>query len=205
MNRHYYIGEDLAEFAAVEHELEASGVSTPQIHVLSDNEAGIEAYHLNEVESVLKKDVVHGTEMGALVGTLAAGVVLLVAWMSGLPDTLTWVPFIFLSIVILGFCTWEGGLMGIQAPHHEFQRFQDALKQGKHVLFVDVEGRQEQLLERIMGFHPALEVAGVGEATPGWVVGAQNKFDRFTRWAPYTRLARNPFFIDGLLARPFSE
>ena len=184
MNRHYYIGEDLAEFAAVEHELEASGVSTPQIHVLSDNEAGIEAYHLNEVESVLKKDVVHGTEMGALVGTLAAGVVLLVAWMSGLPDTLTWVPFIFLSIVILGFCTWEGGFIGIQNTNVNFKQFQEALKKGQHVLFVDASPDQEESINNVVKAHSHLQVAGVGSATPYLVVRAQEMFSRFKKIMP---------------------
>ncbi len=184
MNRHYYISEDLDELEAVENELEESGLATTQIHVLSDDDAGLEHHHLHEVESVLKRDVVHSTEIGALVGVCLAALVLLLAWLSGLPETLTWVPFGFLAVVVLGFCTWEGGLMGIQTPHHDFKRFQGALREGRHVLFVDVDGRQEQLLERIMSFHPSMEVAGIGESTPGWVIGAQNKIGEFTRWAP---------------------
>lgn len=184
MNRHYYISEDLDELENIEHELEDSGLAHAQIHVLSDDDAGLKQHNLHEVESVLKQDVVHSTEIGALVGVLLAGLVIVLAWVSGLPETVTWVPFGFLALVVLGFCTWEGGLMGIQTPHHEFQRFQDVLRQGRHVLLVDVDARQEQLLEKIMSFHPKMEIAGTGESTPEWVIGAQNKFGDFTRWAP---------------------
>ena len=36
MLRHYYISDDLDDLEAVELELEGKGVSTPQIHVLSE-------------------------------------------------------------------------------------------------------------------------------------------------------------------------
>lgn len=184
MKRHYYISDDLDDLEIIERQLEESGVTTPQIHVLSEDDAGVQAHHLNEVESVLKKDVVHGTELGAVVGVVGAATVLLLAWLSGLPETYTWVPAIFLSIIVLGFCTWEGGLIGIQEPHVDFRRFQDDLHQGKHVLFVDFEPEQENTLQRIISTHPKLQDAGEGESTPRWVVRAQNKWKRFLEVAP---------------------
>ena len=139
MKRHYFISDDLDDLEAVERDLEAAGVTTPQIHVLSEDDAGVESHHLHEVEAVLKKDVVHGTEMGAIVGVIGAAAVILLAWISGLTETYTWVPAIFLAIIVLGFCTWEGGLIGIQEPHVDFRRFQDDLHEGKHILFVDTD------------------------------------------------------------------
>ena len=143
MKRHYYISDDLDDLEIVERDLEAAGVSTPQIHVLSEDDAGLDEHHLHKVEAVLKKDVVHGTELGAVVGVIAAAAVLSIAYFSGLTETYTWVPAIFLSVIVLGFCTWEGGLIGIQEPHVDFRRFQEDLKAGKHVLFVDVDPEQE--------------------------------------------------------------
>ena len=58
MQRHYYISDNLDELESVEHELEASGISVEQIHVLSENEAAVEDHHLPEVVSFMKKDVV---------------------------------------------------------------------------------------------------------------------------------------------------
>ncbi|MDX1735631.1 MAG: NAD/FAD-utilizing enzyme, partial [Halioglobus sp.] len=79
MKRHYYISDDLDDLEVIENQLEAAGVSTPQIHILSEDDAGLEEHHLHKVEAVLKKDVVHGTELGAVVGVIAAAVVLAVA------------------------------------------------------------------------------------------------------------------------------
>ena len=184
MKRHYYISDNLDELEAVEHELEDGGVSKPQMHVLSENDADVEQHHLHEVEAVLKQDVVHGTEVGAVIGVIAAALVLGVAWLAGWPDTVTWVPFIFLAVVLLGFCTWEGGLFGIQVPHQEFRRFRDSLREGKHVFFVDVNETQEPVLARVIGDHPQMQLAGVGGSTPSWVIGLQQKWRSFTQTMP---------------------
>jgi hypothetical protein len=184
MKRHYYISDDLDDLEIVERDLEAAGVTTPQIHVLSENDSGVELHHLHNVEAVLKKDVVHGTELGAIVGAIGATAILLLAWWSGLPETYTWVPAIFLAVIVLGFCTWEGGLIGIQEPHVDFRRFQEDLHKGKHILFVDVDPQQEGLLRDVVGEHSKLRDAGEGSSTPRWVVGAQKKFTRFMQLAP---------------------
>jgi hypothetical protein len=184
MKRHYYISDDLLDLEMIEQQLEAAGVSTPQIHVLSEDESGLESHHLHRVEGVLKKDVVKGTELGAVVGAIGAAAVLILAWKSGLTDNYTWVPAVFLALIILGFCTWEGGLIGIQKPHAEFIRFQEDLKAGKHILFVDTNPEQESILRSVVSAHPKLQSAGEGTPTPGWVVDAQNKFARFMHLAP---------------------
>ena len=184
MKRHYYISDDLDDLEIVERDLESAGVTTPQIHVLSEDDSGVELHHLHNVEAVLKKDVVHGTELGAVVGAIGAVAILLLAWLSGLTETYTWVPAIFLAVIVLGFCTWEGGLIGIQEPHVDFRRFQGDLEQGKHILFVDVDTEQEGLLHNVVSSHPKLVGAGEGDSTPGWVVGAQKKWTRFMQLAP---------------------
>ncbi|MCB1728342.1 MAG: NAD/FAD-utilizing enzyme, partial [Gammaproteobacteria bacterium] len=90
MKRYYYISEDLDGLEQIERELEEAGVTTPQIHILSDDDTDLDRHKLHRVEPVLKKDVVHGTEMGALIGVLGAALVLLLAWWSGLTASFTW-------------------------------------------------------------------------------------------------------------------
>jgi hypothetical protein len=181
MKRHYYISDDLDDLEIVEQQLEAAGLTTPQIHVLSEDDAGVKAHHLNEVEAVLRKDVVHGTELGAVVGVTAAALILFTAWATGIAATITWVPPIFLAVIVLGFCTWEGGLIGIQQPHADFARFQDVLHAGKHVFFVDAYPTQEDILRRVIDKHPKLASAGEGPAAPGWFIGVRTKFENMIR------------------------
>jgi hypothetical protein len=185
MKRHYYLSTDLDDLDHVEDELEKAGVATPQIHVLSRDDAGVASRpHLHPVEAVLKKDVVRGTEIGAVIGVIAAGIVLGVSYYSGVTETVGWVPFVFLSVVVLGFCTWEGGLFGIQEPHADFVRFQDDLDAGKHVFFVDVTADQEAILADVVSKHPGLQPAGEGESTPDVVVVAQKKFGEAMQTLP---------------------
>jgi hypothetical protein len=180
MLRRYYISNDLDDLETVEKELEQQGLDTQQIHVLSNQDANVELHQLNEVSSVLKSDVVHATALGAVFGLLCAGLVLLTAYLlNWTASGAGWVPFIFLAVVVLGFCTWQGGFIGIQEPNVNFKRFQSILEQGKHVLFVDIEPKQEKMLKKVVRRHPRLELAGTGGATPGWVIQAQIYFRRF--------------------------
>lgn len=185
MQRHYFISDDLDDLEVVENQLENNGISTPQIHVLSENDAEVEKHHLHAIESVLKKDVVHSTELGALVGVVVAALILLIAYfLNWHTSAAGWVPFVFLAVVIIGFCTWEGGLIGIQVPNYQFKRFQALLKDGKHILFVDIEPAQESVLKETVAKHPKLKVAGTGAATPGWVVHGQEKYQKVMKTLP---------------------
>lgn len=185
MKRHYFLTDDLDDLDHVEDELQKAGLATPQMHVLSRDDAGVASRpHLTPVEAVLKKDVVRGTEIGAVIGVVGAGLILGVAYMSGVTATVGWVPFLFLAVVVLGFCTWEGGLFGIQEPHADFVRFQASLNSGKHVFFVDIDQEQEVVLDRVVSVHPRLQKAGEGSATPGVVVKAQQKFNEAMQTLP---------------------
>lgn len=186
LKRHFYISDDLDDLELLEEELEGSGVGTEQIHVLSQGDAEIDHYHrLHEVEAVLKKDVVRSMELGAVVGVIAALAILGGAYFFGWTGSAVgWIPFIFLSVVVLGFCTWEGGLFGIQEPHHQFKQFEEALKQGKHVFFVDIKVQQEEALAQTMDKHPKVKRVGEGEATPEWIVQWQKNWNGFVKTMP---------------------
>lgn len=181
MNRHYFISDDLDDLDNIEEYLEQKGIVKPQIHVLSKDDASVEKHeHLHNIESFFKQDIVHGTIVGAMFGVLAAVLVLAIGYLSKLPETYTWIPFYFLAIVMFGFITWSGGFYGIQTPHKEFRRFQNDLNNGKHIFIVDVDPSQEFLISEIEKDHPQLIDAGIGSATPRWIVMGQQGFKDFT-------------------------
>jgi hypothetical protein len=185
MQRYYYLSDDLNDLEAVERELEKSGLSSPQLHVLSENDAEVEKHHLHAIESVLKQDVVHSTQLGAVVGIIAAALILGLTYAMQWHTTAAgWLPSGFLAVIVLGFCTWEGGLVGIQIPNYQFKRFQALLKQGKHVFFVDVDTNQYEVLCGVVERHSSLTFAGQGDATPSWVVKGQDKFKHVMKALP---------------------
>ena len=185
MNRHFYISDDLDDLEQVEEELESNGISTPHIHVLSHNDAEVALHkHLHEVEAVLRTDVVRGTKIGALVGIVSAAAVIVFTYLFGWADTVTWLPFVFLAIMVLGFCTWEGGFLGIQIKNKRFAQFDPALKAGKHIFFVDIEPKNERLLAKVVNHHPGLAAAGVGPSVPQWFIRVQEMFKKFINTMP---------------------
>lgn len=177
MRRHYFISSSLDDLEVFEEQLEAAGISTPQIHVLSRNDAEVERHgHLHEVQSFMKKDVVHATKRGAAVGVCGFALILGGAHLTGVTQTAAgWMPFVFLAVIVLGFCAWEGGLLGIERPNHNFTRFEQALNNGKHILFVDLEPHQEAVLESVGKKHPRIEAAGTGAPAPHWLISLQRR------------------------------
>jgi hypothetical protein len=185
MQRHYYVSDDLNDLEAVARELEQSGLSSPQIHVLSENDAEVEKHHLHAIEAVLKQDVVHSTQLGAVVGIIGAALILGLTYaMQWHTSAAGWLPSGFLAVIVLGFCAWEGGLVGIQIPNYQFKRFQALLKQGKHIFFVDVDANQYEVLCQVVKRHDALIHAGTGDATPYWVVKGQDKYNHVMKVLP---------------------
>ncbi|AYC34986.1 magnesium transporter [Pseudomonas cavernae] len=182
MNRHYYISDNLDDLETVENELEANGINTEQIHVLSEKDADVEQHHLHDVNSFMKQDVVHSGEIGAVIGVPLAALILGGAYLLGWTESAAgWVPFIFLAVVVLGFCIWEGGFFGIQVPNAHFRNLKEQVKEGEHILFVDVEPGQEPLLDRVIEHHPQLKLAGTGAAAPHWIVSWLHGWHQFKR------------------------
>lgn len=185
MKRHFFVSDDLDDLKNIERELKALGFEDEQLHILSHADADIEKHQLHNVEAVLRKDVVHSMELGALAGCAAAAALLLTAYLLNWTATAAgWLPFLFLAVVILGFFTWEGGLFGIQEPHHQFKRFQRSLNSGDHIFFVDTHEKDKDALNVVINKHPRLSIAGVGEAPPTIVLNAQRCWHDFLKAMP---------------------
>ncbi len=184
MKRYFFMEDNLDDLEAVERDLLENGLLDSQIHVLSQDDAGATEHHLHQVHSLLRQDTIHSGEVGALIGLCISALSVAVAYLSGLPQSIGWLPFVFLSVILLGFFTWEGGLFGIQVPNSQYRRFTTALEEGKHMLIVDVDPGQEELLKSVFAAHPRLVPAGTGNSAPRWFVRWQQRWHDFLQWAP---------------------
>ncbi|HSC74793.1 MAG TPA: magnesium transporter [Pseudomonadales bacterium] len=162
MKHHYYVTTDLDDLEVAETELERAGISASRMHVLTEDTAGAMTHHLHPVNDLMKRDAIHTAMVGSTLGLSLAAIILILASTSGLAAQMGWAPFILISIAVIGFSTWEGGLLGIQRPNHSLLRFMGSIKKGRHVLLVDVNTQQEQALARVVANHPALRVARDG-------------------------------------------
>lgn len=184
MKRHYFVSKDLDAVEEMENDLMSAGIPEHQIHVLSNSETELEIHHLHPVADFMKTNVIHGGLQGLFVGSLVAIVIVLLTDLMGWSQQIGWMPFLFLAIVVVGFCTWEGGFLGFQQQNSEFRRFQVDLRNNRHVLFVDVEPAQEQILDGILKTYSNVMPAGEGAAMPSWIIAARGYFRDFVRWAP---------------------
>lgn len=180
LRRHFLISEDLDDLEHLEEELESQGVPTPQIHVFTMDDTEAEKHaHLHDVQSIMKRDVVHSMIVGAIVGVILSlsilGATALFGWHQ---SAVGWIPFIFLAIIALGFCTWEGGLFGVQTLNSHFKQFKSRLDEGKHVFFCDLAPEQEPIFRRVVAAHPTAEHAGTGSSTPYWILALQTRLTR---------------------------
>ena len=179
--RHYFISDNLDDIDLLEEQLESEGLSPAQTHVLSNDDVGVARHiHLHEVASLLRQDVIRSSQVGAVIGFLGALIIIAVAYMLRLPSGMSgWVPYAFLSVIVFGFCLWEGGLFGIQAPNRQYKQFEEALAQGKHVFFVDLNREQERILTASMEAHPKLEMHAMGSGSPSWIFASYDRLVGF--------------------------
>lgn len=176
-SRHYFISDNLDDIDLLDEQLEGEGLSWAQIHVLSNDDVGVARHiHLHEVTSLLRQDVIHSAQVGAIVGFLGALLIILVAYAFELPTGMSgWVPYAFLAVAVFGLSIWEGGLFGIQEPNHHFRQFQTALDQGKHVFFVDLDEAQERILSNSLEGHPTLKLQSLEAGSPHWLIASYDR------------------------------
>lgn len=181
LKRHFFSSDDLKDLARFKQELEEYGIPQPQIHVLTlDDTEAANHHQLHEVTSLMKTDIVNSTLLGAVAGIIAAGLIILVSYLFGWTESgAGWLPFIFLAIIALGFFTWEGGLRGIESPNTHFRNFEQVLKSGRHLFFVDLEPGAGKAIRRKVKRHPRIRAEGVGTGAPHWLVTWQHRLKRF--------------------------
>ena len=179
MKRFYYTGDSLDELERVQRDLESCCIPRSQIYLLSNDDVGLDNHDVNRVASFLKTDVIRLGEIGALLGLAIAAAILLVTHLSGIAAQVGWVPFVFLAIVSFGFTTWEAGFIGIQRPNTHFIRFQEALAQGRHVLFVETRVQDKKKLKMVFKSHPNVKRAGSERTHTGLLMLILRNWEKF--------------------------
>lgn len=178
MRRYFFTSSDIEALEQFEQDLERAGVIKPQIHVLTNHERDAHRHHVHQVTPFMKTDVVHSTLLGAACGMGLGGLILLVSILAGW-TAVNSIPFIFLAIVLLGFCTWVGGFRGIQRSNSRTRRFDQVVRDGRHVFFVDQPRHRAGTLEDTARRYPSITAAGQGHAAPRWLVFSQHHIKRF--------------------------
>ncbi len=179
--RHYFIADELKAIEHMGERMADAGVPGFQLHVLTRSEAEAETLNLPLVNSLMKRDLVHSLMAGATVGAVTASFIIAVTALLGLPGpVIGWTPYVCLAIVAFGFCTWEGGLIGMEEPNRMLRDFDHELNQGRHVFFADITPDQKNFLITALDETEGLTLHKLDIGKPRWVVNAFNWLTGFT-------------------------
>jgi hypothetical protein len=181
MRRFYYLAKDLDRVDQATRALRQAGFERHQLHVLSlDDEGVARRPDLNGVVSLMKRDLIGSGVRGALVGTALVALVLTAAWLlGGLASPVGRVVTLFGAVAAFGFCVWEGGFYGIQTHNRMIRKFEKALRRGEHVVFIDADEAQRNLLDRELSQYPDVAAAGSTRGIPKWLLVGRREVPRF--------------------------
>ena len=108
-----------------------------------------------------------------MVGVLAATIMLYVVALAGWAEKSLMDPICLLIHNHGWFFTWEFGFIGIQRKNNRFARFEKALKNGKHIFFVDIEPENDQLLADVVKRHLKLNALVTDHRCPNGIFGCR--------------------------------
>jgi len=157
MKHAYYLSEDLNELEQVHDELIETGLRDTHIHVFSDDEANVEMHHMRNVNPFLKTNVLKALCIGVGIGLFMGALMMSVPFVFGFSASIGSIPFTLGGLFLLGFATWEGGLLGLQKAHPKFLKVLNRVHKGNHLLIVDYKEEKAIQVHRVKREHPALE------------------------------------------------
>lgn len=147
----YYLASTLGSTQRIADELHNAGVKDWFIHIVSNDESGLNKQHLhssNYLETLdLVRDGVIGAILGFLIGAFAAG---LIAYIEPLGGTLPNIIYIFIIGLMTLFGLWEGGLTGIASKNRKLAEFDQDIADGKYLILIYTTKKNEARIQYIM-------------------------------------------------------
>jgi hypothetical protein len=166
--RLYVICPDLQAAQQTMNDLLLARIDEGHIHVLATRGASMEGLH--EANVLQKTDLVHGAELGVVVGG-AAGVILGVVLVL-MPPSGFQLQLVTILITALGgalFGTWASSLVAAGVPNTKLLAFAKDIEEGKYLMMVDVPFRRvEEIQSLLRTRHPEDKDGGVEPSMPAF-------------------------------------
>ena len=166
--RLYVICPDLQAAQQTMNDLLLARIDEGHIHVLATRGASMEGLH--EANILQKTDLVHGAELGAVIGG-AAGVILGVILVL-MPPTGFQLQLVTILLTALGgtlFGTWASSLVAASVPNTKLLAFAKDIGEGKYLMMVDVPFRRvEEIRSLLRKRHPEDKDGGVEPSMPAF-------------------------------------
>jgi hypothetical protein len=163
-----YLAPNLAAARRLMDDLLLSRVEERHIHVLARRGTPMEGLH--EASVLQKSDIVHGAQMGLLLGA-ALGCLLGFAVSYAMEESDTARIITVLAGVILGglFGAWVSSMIGASVPNSRLAEFHAAIDDGKVLVMADVpQTRVDDVRRRVSVELPDIEDRGLDPHVPAF-------------------------------------
>ena len=166
--RLYFMLPDIQSARQMLDEMLLARIEVRHIHFLAKR--GALPDDLPEASVLQKTDIVHGAEMGLVIGGVAGtlGGVLVVLLPPG-GVSLQLVTILITALLGALFGVWVSSLVGTQVPNSRLKAFHDDIERGKVLMMVDVPiGRITSIREMVARRHPEAISGGIEPTIPAF-------------------------------------
>lgn len=166
--RLYVICPDLRAAQETMNDLLLARIDEGHIHVLAKRDAPMDGLH--EANVLQKTDVVHGAELGLIIGGgvgIALGILLILV-----PPGDFQLQLVTILITALGgalFGAWASSMAGASVPNTRLLAFSKDIEEGRYLMMVDVPNRRvEEIQSLLQQRHPEDQDRGVEPSIPAF-------------------------------------
>ena len=159
----YFLAPSLVSAHKISDDLHEAGITDWFLHVISNDEAGLNKEHVhssNYLETLdLVRDGAIGAMIGFFVGVIAAGLLMFIKpFGPEVPDVI----YLFVVLLLTFFGSWEGGLMGIASKNKKHAKFENELQAGKYLILIYAKRDQETSIRDTMtNKHPEADLVAM--------------------------------------------
>ena len=167
--RLYVICPDLPATQQTMNDLLLACISDRHIHVLAKRGAPMDGLH--EANVLQKTDLIHGAELGLVVGGIAGlilGAILVLVPPAGVP-----LKLVTILITVLGgalFGVWVSSMVAASVPNTKLLAFAKDIEDGKYLLMVDVPFQRVERIQSLLQMrHPEDRGGGLEPRVPAFL------------------------------------
>jgi hypothetical protein len=166
--RLYFILPDIESARAMLDEMLLARIEVKHIHFLAKR--GTLPEDLPEANMLQKTDIVHGAQLGMVIGAgagTAGGLLVVLFPPAGV--SLQWVTVLVTALLGALFGAWVSSMAASSVPNSRLEPFHKDIEQGKVLMMVDVPMRRvQEISERVARRHPEAVAGGFEPTIPAF-------------------------------------
>lgn len=166
--RLYFTLPDIESARRTFNDLLLARIEERHIHVVAKEDISLEGLH--EASIIEKSDIVHGAEVGLIIGGLVgliAGILVLISPPDGI--SLKMVTVLITALIGAAFGAWVSSMKASSIPNSRLKAFEQEIAAGRILMMVDVpRSRVDVIQEIIKSGHPEAVSRGSEATVPAF-------------------------------------